>query len=190
MTDARPLDPVDTGVTEEPSNPSLARVTAVIPFIPPPPTTQPEETPQSTLEPARMSDDVVDNTMRDLDPFSPPPKDLVLCPQPLAVWEVIDLTQCLATAVSMVETLTLMSQKSTSTRIHYLNEGRGRCDCDGPLTLLLTSVLHRPLLIHEVRTRKGHAPEGGARRAVARRIRRDPLWLDRSNPVELVSRNR
>ena len=29
--------------------------------------------------------------MRDLDPFSPPSKDLVLCPQPLEGWEVIDL---------------------------------------------------------------------------------------------------
>ena len=38
-----------------------------------------------------MNDDVVDDTMRDLDPFSPPPKDLVLCPQPLIVREVIDL---------------------------------------------------------------------------------------------------
>ena len=38
-----------------------------------------------------MNDEVVDNTMRDLDPFSPPPKDLVLWPQPLAVREVIDL---------------------------------------------------------------------------------------------------
>ena len=38
-----------------------------------------------------MNDDVVDDTMRDLDPFSPPPKELVLCPQPLAVQEVIDL---------------------------------------------------------------------------------------------------
>ena len=91
MTDARPADPVDIGVREEPSNPSPARVIAVVPFIPPPPTAQPEETPQSTLEPTRMNDDVVDDTMRDLDPFSPPPKDLVLCPQPLAIWEVIDL---------------------------------------------------------------------------------------------------
>ena len=38
-----------------------------------------------------MNDEVVDDTMRDLDPFSPPPKELVLCPQPLAVREVIDL---------------------------------------------------------------------------------------------------
>ena len=28
--------------------------------------------------------------MRDLDLMSPPPKDLVLCSQPLAIWEVID----------------------------------------------------------------------------------------------------
>ena len=38
-----------------------------------------------------MNDEVVDNAMRDLDPMSPPPKDLVLCPQPLAVREVNDL---------------------------------------------------------------------------------------------------
>ena len=38
-----------------------------------------------------MNDEVVDDAMRDLDPMSPPPKDLVLCSQPLAVWEVIDL---------------------------------------------------------------------------------------------------
>ena len=90
MIDAKPVDPVDTRVTEEPSNPSPARVTAVVPFISPP-TIQPEETPQSTLEPTHMNDEVVDDTMRDLDLFSPPPKELVLCPQPLAVWEVIDL---------------------------------------------------------------------------------------------------
>ena len=91
MTDVRPIDPVDTGVTEGPSIPSLAAVTAVIPFLPPPPTTQPEETPQSTVDPTRMNDEVVDDAMRDLDPMSPPPKGLVLCPQPLAVREVIDL---------------------------------------------------------------------------------------------------
>ena len=39
MTDASPVDPVDTGVREEPSNPSLVGVTAVILFIPPLPTT-------------------------------------------------------------------------------------------------------------------------------------------------------
>ena len=91
MTDVRPIDPVDIGVTEGPSNPSPAGVIAVIPFIPTPPTTQPEETPQSTVEPTRMNDEVVDDTMRDLELFSPPPKDLVLYPQPLAVREVIDL---------------------------------------------------------------------------------------------------
>ena len=37
-----------------------------------------------------MNVDVVDDTMRDLDPFSPASKALVLCPQPLAVWEVPD----------------------------------------------------------------------------------------------------
>ena len=91
MTDARPIDSVDTGVTEGPCNPNPAGITVVIPFIPTPPTTQPKETPQSTVEPTHMNDEVVDDTMRDLDPFSPPPKDLILCPQPLAVWEVIDL---------------------------------------------------------------------------------------------------
>ena len=45
MTDARPTNPVDTGVTEKPSNSSPAIVTAIVPFISPPPTTQPEETP-------------------------------------------------------------------------------------------------------------------------------------------------
>ena len=38
MTDARPADQVDIGVTEEPSNPSPAGVIAVVPFFPPPPT--------------------------------------------------------------------------------------------------------------------------------------------------------
>ena len=91
MTDARPIDPVDIGITEGPSIPSLAAVTAVIRFLPPPPTTQPEETPRSTIDPTRMNDEVVDDVMRDLDPMSPPPEDLILCPQPLAVREVIDL---------------------------------------------------------------------------------------------------
>ena len=91
MTDARLIDPMDTGVIEGPSNPSHAGVNAVIPFLPPPPTTQPEETPQSTVDPTCMNDEVVDDAMRELDLMSPPPKDLVLCPQPLAVREVIDL---------------------------------------------------------------------------------------------------
>ena len=91
MTDATSTDPVDTMVTEETSIPSPAVVTSVIPFLAPPPTTQPEEIPQSTADPTRMNDEVVDDAMRDLDPMSPPPKDLVLCPQPLAVQEVIDL---------------------------------------------------------------------------------------------------
>ena len=91
MTDARPIDPMDTRVTEGPSIPSPVAVTAVILFLPPPPTTQPKETPQSTVDPTYMNDEVVDDAMRDLDPMSPPPKDLVLCPQPLAVREVIDL---------------------------------------------------------------------------------------------------
>ena len=91
MTDVRPIDPMDIGVIEGPSNLSHAGVTAVIPFLPPPPTTQPEETPQSIVDPTRMNDEVVDDAMRDLDPMSPLPKDLVLCPQPLAVQEVIDL---------------------------------------------------------------------------------------------------
>ena len=91
MTDARPIDLVDTGVIEGPSIPSPAAVTGVIPFLPPPPTTQPKEIPQSTVDPTRMNDEVADDAMRDLDPMSPPPKDFVLCPQPLAVREVIDL---------------------------------------------------------------------------------------------------
>ena len=193
MTYARPANPVDTRVTEEPSNPSPTGVTAVVPFILPPPTTQPEETPQSTLESTCMNDDVVDDTMRDLDPFSPPPKDLVLCPHPLPIREVIEsltLIQCPEIAMSMVKTLTLMSPTSTLTRIHYLNGGRGSRDCDGLLMLVLTSVLHRPPLIHKVRTRKAQAPQEGAGRALAGKIRRDPLWLDRSNPAELISRNR
>ena len=39
MTDVRPIDPMDTGITEGPSNLSHAGVIAVIPFLPPPPTT-------------------------------------------------------------------------------------------------------------------------------------------------------
>ena len=37
-----------------------------------------------------MNVDIVDDTMRDLDPFSPASKALVLCSQPLAVQEVPD----------------------------------------------------------------------------------------------------
>ena len=38
-----------------------------------------------------MNDEVVDDAMKDMDLMSPPPKDLVLCPQPLAVQKVINL---------------------------------------------------------------------------------------------------
>ena len=189
MIDARPVDPMETGVTEEPSNPSPAGVTAVVPFIPPP-TTQPEETPQSTLEPTRMNDDIVDNTMRDLDPFSPPSKDLVLCPQPLAVREVIDLD-----SVPGDNNVHGRDSDPNEPNVNVDEDPlpqrrKGSRDCDGPLTLFLTSVLHRPPLIHKVRTRKGQTLQGRAGRALAGRIKRDPLWLDRSNPAELISRNR
>ena len=52
--------------------------------------TQLEETPQSIFKPTCINVDVVDDTMWDLDPFSPAPKALVLCPQLLVVWEVPD----------------------------------------------------------------------------------------------------
>ena len=186
ITDVRSIDPMDTGVTEEPSNPSHAGVTAIIPFLPPLPTTQPEETPQSTIYPTRMNDEVVDDAMRDLDPMSPPPKDLILCPQPLAVREVIDLDLVMAIATCKVESLTLMTPTSTSAMIHCLNEERGRLDSDGPLKLPLTWVLHRCRRILGVRTRKGQARQGRAGRALPGRRRRDPLWLDRGNHAELV----
>ena len=44
--------------------------------------------------------------------------------------------------------------------------------------------------IHKVRTKKDQVPQRGAGRALAGRIRRDPLWLDRSNPAKLISRNK
>ena len=84
MTEANPVDTIDPMITNEPSHQSPLRVTAVVPFNPPPTSTQPEKTPQSTLEPTCMNVD----TMRDLDPFNPAPKALVLYPQPLVVWEV------------------------------------------------------------------------------------------------------
>ena len=91
MTEVSLTDPMDSMIREKPSHQSPLRVTAVVPFNPPPASTQPEETLQSTLKPIRMNVDVVDDTMRDLDPFSPASKALVLCLQPLAVREVIDL---------------------------------------------------------------------------------------------------
>ena len=90
MTKANPVDPVDPMVIEEPFDQSPLRVTAVVPFNLPLSSTQPEETPRSTLEPIRMNVDVVDDTMRDLDPFNLVSKALVLCPQPLAVRKVPD----------------------------------------------------------------------------------------------------
>ena len=183
MTDARPIDLVDTGVTEGPSILSPAAVTAVIPFLPPPPTTQPEEIPQSTVDPTRMNDEVMDDAMRDLDPMSPPPKDLVLCPQPLAIREVIDLDSVHgASNVQGGES----NLNDPDVNIHYLNGERGRRDCDGLLTLPLTTVLHQPPLILGVRARKGQVGQGRAGRALEGRIWRDPLWLDRSNPAEVV----
>ena len=59
MTEANLADPVDPMVTKEPSDRSPLRVTTIVP----PSSTQPEETPQSTLEPTRMNVDVVDDTM-------------------------------------------------------------------------------------------------------------------------------
>ena len=85
MIKANPADPMDSMVIEEPADQSLLRVTDVIPFSPLPHKTQPKEIPQSTLEPIRMNVEVIDNTMRNLDPFNPASKVLVLCPQPLIV---------------------------------------------------------------------------------------------------------
>ena len=63
----------------------ICALTDVIPSSSLPHSTQPEEIPQSTLEPTCMNVEVVDDTMRDLDPFSPAAKALLLYPQPLIV---------------------------------------------------------------------------------------------------------
>ena len=190
MTDASPVDLVDTKVTEEPSNLSPVGVIAIIPFIPTPPTTQPEETPQSTVEPTRMNDEVVDNTIRDLDPFSPPPKDLVLCPLPLVIREVIDLN--LVPGNSNVHggdsNLNDPDVNVDEDPLPQWKKGKARLQRSLDASFDVGAI--SALLIHKVKTRKGQAPQGGAERALAGRIRRDPLWLDRSNPTELVSRNR
>ena len=68
--------------------------------------------------------------------------------------------------------------------------GRKRCNCHGPLTLHLTWVLHRPFPIHEVKTRKGQALQGEAKRALRGRKRREPLWQEQSNPTKVTSRNK
>ena len=190
MTDARPTDPVDTGVTKESSNSSPAGVTAVVLFIPPPPTTQPEETPQSTLEPTRMNDDVVDDTMRDLDLLNPPPKDLVLCPQPIAVREVIDLDLVLGDS-------NVPSRDSNSNKpdvnvdedpLPQRRKGKSRLQRSLNACFDVGATSAPP----NTRSKDKEGPSTAWRgeRALAGRIRRDPLWLDRSNPVELISRNR
>ena len=223
MTEANPADPVDLMVIEELADHSLLRVIDLIPFNLPPHSTQPKETPQSTLEPIRMNVDVVDDTMQDLDPFSLAPKALVLCPQPLAVQEVsdfpdssqvptdntfddrdsdsnepelnFDLLEGLASKTVNEEVIDLdpVPQRRSSAKCGIRpiwGRRRRRSNCHGPLMLLLTWVLHRPPKIHEVRTKKGQAPQRGARRALAGRIRREPLWQDQSNPAEVISRNR
>ena len=81
MIEANPANPMDSMVIEERADQSSLRVIDVISSSLPPHSTQPKETPQSTLEPTYMNVEVVDNTIRDLDPF----KVLVLYPKPLAV---------------------------------------------------------------------------------------------------------
>ena len=85
MTKASPADPMDSMITEEPSHQSPLRVTAVVPFNPLPTSTEPKETPLSTLKPTCMNVDIMDGTMRNLDLFSLASKALVLCLQPFAV---------------------------------------------------------------------------------------------------------
>ena len=196
MTNARRADPVDSMIIEEPSNPSPLRITVVVPFIPPPATTQPEETPQSTLEPTRMNVDVVDDTMRDLDPFNLVPKALVLCPQPLAVREVIDLDPVYGDStfddrdfdpneLELNVDLDLLPQqrKGKKQLPQSLDASYGIGAASAPPNTRSKNK-EGPST-----ARRGQTPQGGARRALARRIRREPFWRDKSNPAEVISRN-
>ena len=133
-----------------------------------------------------MNDEVVDDAMRDLDLMSPPPKDLVLCPQPLAVREDIDLDSVHGDSNVHRGESNLNDPDVNVGDDPLPQRGKGRRDCDGPLTLPLTSVLHWPPLILGVKARKGQIGQGRTGRALEGRIWRDPLWLDRSNPAEVV----
>ena len=62
----------------------------------------------------------------------------------------------------------------TSTKIHCINGGRGSRDYDGLLTLLLTSVLHRPPQIHELRTREAQAPQKRGREGTGKKDKERP----------------
>ena len=193
MTDARPIDPVDTTVTKGPSIPSPAAVKAVIPFLPPPPTTQPEETPQSTIDPTRMNDEVVDDAMRDLDTMSPPPKDLVLCPKPLAVREVIDLDSVHgASNVQGGESnLNDPDVNVGDDPLPQRGKGKARLRRSLDASFDVGAALAPPNTRSKgkegpSRARKGQVGQGRAGRALEGRIWRDPLWLDRSNPAKVV----
>ena len=90
MFEANPLDSMDSIVTKEPSDRSLLSIPDHILSSPLSNNTKPKETHHLNLESTCMNVEVVDDTMRDLDPFSVAPKALQLSPLRLAVREVVD----------------------------------------------------------------------------------------------------
>ena len=72
-------------VIEDPGDRSPLSIPNVLQSNLLPDSTKPEEISHLNLELVCMNIEVVDDTMRDLDLFSPTPKALQLSPQPLAV---------------------------------------------------------------------------------------------------------
>ena len=222
MTEANPVDSVDSMVIEKPANHSPFRIIDIVPFSPPPHSTQLEKTPHCTLEPIRMNVEVVDDTMRDLDSFSPTPKALVLCLQPLAVQEVpnfpdssqvpldntfddwdsdpnepelnFNLYEGLTSKAVNEEVIDLdpvPQWRSSAERRDSANLGsrKGKKQLPWSLDASFDVGTASAPLIHEVRTKKGQTVQEGARMALGGRIRKEPLWQEQSNPVEVISKN-
>jgi hypothetical protein len=71
MLEANPDDPVDPKVTDEHADESSLILHGGIPSTPLPQSTHPEEMHHTNVESPRMNAEVVDDTLRDLDRFSP-----------------------------------------------------------------------------------------------------------------------
>ena len=133
-----------------------------------------------------MNDEVVNDAMRNLDLMSPPPKDLVLYSQPLAIREVIDLDS--------VHGDNNVQGGESNLNDSDINVGddplpqrrKGKARFRRSLEDSFDVGSHRGRRILGVRIRKGQARQGRAGRAQPQRTRRDPLWLDRGNHAELV----
>ena len=130
-----------------------------------------------------MNDEVVDDAMRDSDPMSPPPKDLVLCPQPLAVQEVIDLDSVQGDSNVQGGESNLNDPNVNVGDDPLPQQRKGKARFRRSLEASFDMGAASALPNTWSKDKEGPSTARKGREGTARR---DSLWLDRSNHAELV----